>query len=120
MMERTIRPDDIRVGDKIRLTRVIEGTVTRGKQNGYVRIGDEIWHVDPRQGMVNTITLLERDIQLPTAPGSVVALSVPGGLKAHWFLSGNIWVSSLGAEKTPAQFKEWLTLRNYTIEEVAL
>lgn len=120
-MERTITVDDIRVGDKIRLTRVAEGAVKRVTPDGWITIDNTNWDTRNINGRVNTLTLLERDIQLPTIPGSVILMTAPPGLAGvRWFLSGNTWVSAAGAVKTIPRFKEWLTLHNYTIEEVAL
>lgn len=126
-MSRIIQPDEIKVGDKIRIDRVIEGTVTRANLRGFVHVDHLSRGVSDTQGMVNTITLLEREVELPQKYGSVIRVSSGPGDKAVWMLhrdnntmSGRypIWISHMGSSLTEAELKKLISNGGYDVEVV--
>lgn len=120
-MSRIIQPDEIKVGDKIRIDRVIEGTVTRVGMDGGVDVDHNRRETKNVRGMVNTITLLDRPVELPTRPGAVVKVDED----SHWFLSasrpfGDLrWTSATGNVFTPDEFRRFLTNTQFLIEVIA-
>ena len=95
MTEKTITPEDIRVGDRIRvewmrgdILHAETGTVAKIDKNGGL-ISQEEWFIGPlyikeriRKGEQITITLLDRPKpKLPTKVGSVIHVSECRGVK---------------------------------------
>lgn len=132
-MSKEISADQVREGDKIRVTREFTVTAEVGRRGaGYEFLVSEYPGIRAFVPPEATIQLLDRPVNLPTEPGTVVlvrtgdldeALSYPGHY-GRWFLSGegptSTWTSRVGIRKNPAQFKEFLQERDdRTFEVVA-
>lgn len=124
-VSRIIQPDEIKVGDKIRIDRVIEGTVTRANLRGFVHVDHLSRGVSDTQGMVNTITLLEREVELPQKYGSVIRVTSGPGDNAVWMLHRDngigrypTWISHMGSSLSTAELKKLISNGGYDVEVV--
>ncbi|WNM66141.1 hypothetical protein SEA_DEJAVU_9 [Microbacterium Phage DejaVu] len=128
-MTRTITPEEIKHGDRIRLTR--EFTVGKATDASSAEILDpldgdgEVWDRESQdyvyvQDQGFTIELIKRELPpLPTKSGSVVKVSSKSG-SATWILTvGGQWYSSERNSKTPEQFLAFLERNDFTLEVIA-
>lgn len=121
-MSTYITPEEIREGDKLRISREItaaqevdaDGEVLN-TEDEYIYVGEE-WKVE----------LLERPIALPTEKGAVVKVTDRNGNDGVWLLTKRfdhsplLWVSATHTEMDPAHFKNFLGGFNITAWEVVL
>lgn len=121
-MAHTIKPEDIKVGDTIRITHKVKvGYVLKdGKgSNGSVRAESSAAYYTLSDA---EIELVDRPLPpLPTTPGSVIRLSSSDGpATANWMLGVNdMWMSGLGAQQTEESLQRIIQLREWKFEVIA-
>lgn len=115
-----ISPRDIRKGDLIRITRTVEGHVTEVFGDFTVEIDGQTRSLMPLDALVgSTLELLDRPLNLPTKPGSVIDVAITPGSKSRWFLQESLWVSSYGSNRSAQSLKDWLQTNGFTFEVIA-
>lgn len=115
-MSKEITLEEVRKGDRIRMTREITVEAPILGHSPAIRATDERYYF----GDGATIELLDRPIDLPTGKGSVIRVSTKHTDSAAenvgiWILTQNPggtfpkWVSASRVYLTPGEFKEFLT-----------
>lgn len=109
--------DDIKVGDRIRITREI--TVASVYEDG------QFLHDDaPDRGMFFAggakLERLPKPFVLPTKVGSVVKLSFSGGFYSNWMLNDrDYWNSDRGGVKRPIELERFIERNMLQVEVIA-
>lgn len=119
-MARKISKEEIRVGDKIRVTDSREVVVEHVRPTMIEGSDAYALFFDAVKPWVRSFELLERpNPPLPTAPGSVVRVS-NGISSTNWLLHhGEEWTSALGIRKSPSELVRFADDRGLTLEVIA-
>lgn len=122
-MSTYITPEEIREGDKLRISREITAAQAGIDSDGEV-LDAEGDYSYIAEGW--TVELLERPIVLPTEKGAVVKVTDRNGNDGVWLLTKRfdhsplLWVSATHTEMSPTHFKNFLGGFNITAWEAVL